>query len=393
MDNLSHSVAGLAVGELIHRCLPADADPARNSTRRRMLLVACTAASNFPDLDLFFSSLLPAPLGYLLHHRGHTHTLLFAIPQALLLLLLIWLMWPAARRLLADSGPARRGLLLAVTVGFLMHLSMDFLNSYGIHPFYPFDPDWRFGDMVFILEPVFWVALGVPMIMMMPSRALKALFLLAFAGVHLFFALQGYLHWGSAAALLLVGLVLARLPAQRALIAGLSLAFAFIGTQAIGSHAVRTMLVAELHERDPASLLTDSALNGYPANPLCWSYLNLEHNEAAGTYRLRRGVLSLAPGVLPASACPARFSQGGLIQEQQYSLGALRQLAAGNCHMQAWLRFARMPAVAGHMVGDARFGATPMENFSTMNLDAFAGRACPQGVPGWGMPRRDLLAP
>lgn len=390
MDNLSHSVAGLAVGELVHRCLPVEPDSARHSTRRRMLLIACTLASNFPDLDLFFKSLLPAPLGYLLHHRGHTHTLFFAIPQALLLLALIWLLWPAARRLLADSGRARGGLLLAVTLGFLMHLSMDFLNSYGIHPFYPFDPDWRFGDMVFILEPVFWVALGVPMIMMMPSRALKTLCLLAYAGIHLFFTAQGFLHWGSTLALLLVALVLARLPAQPALVAGLALTFAFIGMQAIGSHTARAMLTAELRERDPASVLTDSALNGYPANPLCWSYLNLERNEAAGTYRLRRGVLSLAPELLPASACPARFAQGALVQEKQYSLAALRQLAAGNCYMQAWLRFARMPAVDGHVVGDARFGATPMGNFSTMNLDAFARRACPD-VPGWGMPRRDLL--
>jgi sec-independent protein translocase protein TatC len=42
-------------------------------------------AGNFPDLDLVLTPLLPAPLGYLLHHRGHTHTVLYALPQMLLL--------------------------------------------------------------------------------------------------------------------------------------------------------------------------------------------------------------------------------------------------------------------------------------------------------------------
>ena len=92
---------GLGIGELVQRSLPAEPDEARQRTRHRLLLTACAAASNFPDLDLFLTKLLPAPLGYLLHHRGHTHTLLYALPQALLLLALLWALWPNARRLLA----------------------------------------------------------------------------------------------------------------------------------------------------------------------------------------------------------------------------------------------------------------------------------------------------
>ncbi|WP_141104255.1 metal-dependent hydrolase, partial [Noviherbaspirillum denitrificans] len=200
MDNLSHSVAGLAAGELLHRCLPQEEDAANQRTRRRLLLFTAWAASNFPDLDLVLTSVLPAPLGYLMHHRGHTHTLLYAIPQGLLLWGLIVLLWPGARHLLDASAAARKGFLVALAGGLLLHLSMDFLNSYGIHPFHPFDSHWVYGDMVFILEPVFWIAFGVPVAMMAPL-ALRIVFLALLAGAPAYFASKGFLHWGSLAAL------------------------------------------------------------------------------------------------------------------------------------------------------------------------------------------------
>ena len=129
MDNLSHTVAGLLAGELLHRCLPSEADGDRHALRRRLMLTTCALAGNFPDLDLVLTPLLPAPLGYLLHHRGHTHTMLYAIPQALLLAALLYLLWPGARRLLRESVSARAGFGLALVGGFGLHLAMDYLNS------------------------------------------------------------------------------------------------------------------------------------------------------------------------------------------------------------------------------------------------------------------------
>ena len=85
MDNLTHSIIGFGAGELIHRSLPREVEDRAQQVRHRLLLVACALASNFPDLDLVLNNLLPPPLGYLLHHRGHTHTALLAIPQARLL--------------------------------------------------------------------------------------------------------------------------------------------------------------------------------------------------------------------------------------------------------------------------------------------------------------------
>ena len=58
--------------------MPADALP----PERRLFYAAGIVAANLPDLDLFYTAVTPAPLGYLLHHRGHTHTLVGLVVQA-----------------------------------------------------------------------------------------------------------------------------------------------------------------------------------------------------------------------------------------------------------------------------------------------------------------------
>ena len=374
-----------------------------------MLLVSCWAASNFPDLDLVFTSLLPRPLGYLLHHRGHTHTLLFALPQALLLAALIWLLWPAARRLLASSRDARRGTLLAISLGFLLHLSMDFLNSYGIHPFYPLDKRWLYGDMVFILEPLFWIATGVPLALMVRRRFISLPLLGLLAGVPLYFAQAGYLHWTSLVLLALVGLAAGAMQAcapangRGGLVAGLSACLAFVALQGAGSARGVDALADELHRRDPASELVDASMTAYPANPLCWNFVAVERNEAAGNYRLRRGVLSLAPSLLAVGQCPPGLTAGAqrdsaspamaIVSDDQGSLAAFRRLEHESCYFRGWLRFARAPLVSGDSASDIRFGSAQMPNFSTIDLAHFAGRTCPVNVPQWDYPRADLLAP
>jgi inner membrane protein len=406
MDNFSHSVVGLAVGELIQRSLAPEPDPASQALRRRMLLVACWASSNFPDLDVVLTPLLPQPLGYLLHHRGHTHTLLYLLPQALLLAALIWLSWPRARRLLARSRGARRAMLLAVGLGLLLHLAMDFLNSYGIHPFYPFDNRWLYGDMVFILEPVFWIALGVPLAQMVRRRSTRLLLLAALAGVPLWSAQAGYLHWSSLVLLGAIGLALgsmqARAPAgtRAPLLAGLAACLLFVAVQGAGSAHGTRQLAAQLRARDPAGELLDVSMTAYPANPLCWNFVAVERNEMAGSYRLRRGVLSLAPAVLGVAQCPAQLAASAarlsatpgmaILSDKPGSLVAFRHLAQQNCFFRDWLRFARAPLLSGSAASDIRFG-TIAPNFTTIDLARLAGRSCPVAVPPWDFPRADLL--
>ena len=408
MDNLSHSVASLLAGDLLHRGLPPEADAQRQGLRRSLMLASCALAGNFPDLDLVLTPLLPAPLGYLLHHRGHTHTVLYAFPQALLLAALLYLLWPSARRLLHASGTARAGFGLALAAGFSLHLLMDYLNSYGLHPFHPFDSTWRYGDMVFILEPVFWVAFGIPMVMSLRNRVLRWGLLLASPLVLAYFSWRGFLVWQSLLVLLAGGLGLA-LAARRKSgnashaavpLAAAALGLAFIGAQALGSTQARSLVAQELHARDPKALLLDAAMSPYPANPVCWNFVAVESREENGAYRLSRGILSLAPKWMPVSACPPAFLDGATLaggpgmavqSRQDYSLDRLRRLAKADCYFSDWLRFARMPALDADHASDARFASTPRGNFSVLPLVEPASRECASNVPQWGRPRADLL--
>ena len=406
MDNLSHTVASLLAGEILHRSLPAEADTGRQDLRRSLMLASCALAGNFPDLDLVLTPLLPAPLGYLLHHRGHTHTVLYAFPQAMLLAALLYLLWPAARRLLRASAPARIGFGLSLALGFGLHLAMDFLNSYGLHPFHPFNSGWVYGDMVFILEPVFWVVFGIPMVMTLRWRPLRWLLLLAAPLALGLFAWRGFLAWQSLAALLATGLLLAfaggreRRPAPSLPLAAAMLGLAFVGMQALASGQARATMANELRLRDPKAALLDAAMSPYPANPACWNFAAVESRADTGQYRISRGVLSLAPGAMPVSACPPAFAEQALppsrqalvlLSQRDYSLERLRRLAADDCYLHDWLRFARMPMLDADSASDARFASTPRGNFTTLPLHETARRGCLAGVPQWGMPRADLL--
>jgi len=403
MDNLTHSLAGLALGELTHRLLPVEPDPQRASTRRRLLLVSAAVASNFPDLDLVLTGLAPEPLGYLLHHRGHTHTLLYALPQALLMLAAIWLLWPAARTLLRGSGAARLGLAATTVLGLLLHLGMDATNVYGIHPFAPFDPRWFYGDMVFIVEPVFWLALGTPLAAHVARPRLRRTFLALLLLVPLLFTLAGFLRWGSLAGLAAIWLLALGLTRRRgeraALVAGVAVVLGFVLIQGIGAGLAREQVAASLRRGDPSLRLFDTALSAFPANPLCWTVVSVSGDGGDG-YRVRRGVLSLAPGITPVGACPFPIhgeyvarTAGGLAWtwEESGSKARLQALRASDCRVDAWLRFARTPSLAGGFATDVRYGPHGSHNFSTLHYAKQATSPCPSPLPQWGYPRADLL--
>ena len=420
MDNLTHSIVGFGTGELVHRSLRPEADPQRQRTRHRLLLVAGALASNFPDLDLFQSGLLPPPLGYLLHHRGITHTALMALPQALILYLLLWLCWPATRGLLRASVPARVGLGVVVVAGLALHLLMDFTNSYGVHPFYPFDARWFYGDVVFIVEPLYWVAIGVPLALIVRWRWLRVAALGGLVAVLLAVAAKGYLLWTSLLVLLALGFAvgLAQRYADRAepagqgarqgragLLLALGVCASFIAVQSAASKAGRAQITTALQRIDPAAQVLDVAMTAFPSQPLCWNFVAVERNEAAGSYRLRRGTASVAPDWLAPLACPAGLAEhgvdavlsAGVVQsaQQDSSLQALRELEVGNCEVDAWLRFGRAPALVqqddGEQLSDYRFAATPRGNFTTLHVARGDKPLCAPNMPDWGYPRADLL--
>lgn len=111
-------------------------------------------ASETPDLDIV--TLFGGSVSYLQHHRGITHTLLGAPFVAAGTLALVFGIY----RFLLSRGrkpklaPDWRLLYFYALFAVLIHLFMDFTNTYGVRPFEPFNWKWYSWDIFFILDPI-----------------------------------------------------------------------------------------------------------------------------------------------------------------------------------------------------------------------------------------------
>jgi inner membrane protein len=226
-------------------------------------------------------------------------------------------------------------------------------------------------------------------------------------GVLLFFTATDFLAWASLAFLLGLAAVLSITQRKdgaggiHALMLGLIVSIEFIGIQGFTSLRAGHMVTEYAHGRDPTSRVLDVSLSAFPSNPVCWSFVSVESNQQSGIYRLRRGIASIAPGVVPVSACPFSLAEAprqketaagiAILFQEQGDLQALRLLSRTNCHFNAWLRFARMPSVSASAATDIRFSASPRGNFTTMKFEEFKNRECSRYIPQWAYPRADLL--
>ena len=149
MDNVTHSLLGAALAQM---ALPLEAP----RPVRRVFTIVGVVAANLPDVDVALTGLIAEPLGNLLHHRGHTHTVLGAMTGSALILGACVL----ALSLRKHQLSWRESIWLAVLalVAPLLHIAMDGLNTYGVHPWWPIDDRWFYGDSVFIVEPLYWAA-------------------------------------------------------------------------------------------------------------------------------------------------------------------------------------------------------------------------------------------
>jgi len=114
-------------------------------------------ASNLPDIDvLVFATGTPS----VAFRRGWTHGIL---ADALLPpLLTAVILFVASRRPATSREPSLRPmqLLLLSYIGVILHVSMDLLNTYGVRLLMPFSQHWFYGDVLFIVDPWLWLALG-----------------------------------------------------------------------------------------------------------------------------------------------------------------------------------------------------------------------------------------
>jgi inner membrane protein len=382
LENLTHSLVGAALAEL---ALPAGAA----SIQRRVLFTVGIVAANLPDADLLYTRITPPPLGYLLHHRGHTHTLVGLAAQALLIGAVCLL--PVIRR---NAGALWARLMVLIAVGLLSHLVLDSWNSYGVHPFWPFDIRWYYGDAIYILEPWLWVLLGVAATLNTRQDWGRILLGVTLAVLASALAWLGMIPRIALVALAVVALALAVLarswPARRRSGAALLATALFVLTMFVVRERVRDRVRSALDPGARANLV-DIVLSPQAANPLCWSVLAIVKAEPSAEYLLTRGT---ATAVLPSGCGADQLADVAWSDPVHQSLRRLRELVREDCPVRAWMQFGRAPEISDHAIGDLRYGGATRDNFSMMALTTGGHpEACPPHLTHWGMPRADLLAP
>ena len=410
MDNITHSLAGLLLAEGAVR-LRARLTGAEPSARfRTVAAVSSLLAANLPDADLFYTGVGGDRLAYMLHHRGHTHTVVLAVVGAGLLwgaASLVW-RWRGRAAPALDDGRWLAGLLLASA---LSHLVLDWTNSYGVHPFWPFDNRWRYGDTVFIVEPWFWVV-AVPALVAASTRRVARGLLSLVLLLALALAWRVDLVSTGAAAVLTAGAVLSVLLA-RVLRPGARAGAAVAGwivvtlVMAAGTATARESVLRAVREADPAAAVLDVVVTPLPANAVCTTVITVE--RSGPTYRVATARVSAAPWVTESARCGARDRAGPAFRaSSRRSTPAVRwdaewtapraelaALARASCPALAGLRFIRVPAwrAVDHstvLLGDVRYGGASGNGFSDVRVPRRSA-TCPDAVPPWTPPRADLL--
>lgn len=149
MDPVTHTLVGAGLATT------------RLGRLTRLAPAALVVGANLPDVDvLAYAWGEDTAIGF---RRGWTHGVLALIVLPLLLaaVLVLWDRWTRRRR--PGVTPARGlPLLLVSALAVLTHPALDWLNTYGMRWWMPFDGRWSYGDALFIMDPWLWLVLGAP---------------------------------------------------------------------------------------------------------------------------------------------------------------------------------------------------------------------------------------
>jgi membrane-bound metal-dependent hydrolase YbcI (DUF457 family) len=197
MDTITHAFAGALLGKGLFTSSRSQT-PAEHSQQSTVAIFAVTAASAFPDIDVFYNNFAQDPLGMLKYHRYVTHSIIM-LPLWVLLLTPI-IRWGA--RLFGFSPPSFSWTALATAVGIASHILLDLVTSFGTMIWSPLSrvrPAW---DIIFIVDFIMSAILLVPQMSAWvhrdPARSVRrasrmwALFTLLALGVLWFCAGAGY---------------------------------------------------------------------------------------------------------------------------------------------------------------------------------------------------------
>lgn len=150
MDPITHTMTGAVLSRV-------GADRTTPLATATLILGA-----NAPDIDIY-TVWTESSFGSIAFRRGWTHGPVFLalLPLVITALILGWDRFVRRRRD-PSAAPVRPGWVLALaTLGTLSHPLLDWLNTYGVRVLMPFRPTWFAGDSVFIIDPYWWLLLGL----------------------------------------------------------------------------------------------------------------------------------------------------------------------------------------------------------------------------------------
>ena len=420
MDNATHAFAGMMLADATSTWIERRTGVPLDQPLRRTLVALGIVAAELPDADLLYSGPVMGmgKLGYLLHHRGHTHTVVFAVASALLMW---WLVLSIRQRNRVANARERLPLLVLTMAGTLSHLLLDFTNSYGVHPFWPIDNRWVFGDSVFIVEPWLWVVAIPPLLLAARRTWTRVVLSLLLCAILAASWTLGQMPQ-QVALVLILGAALWCLaqfwirPSRRVW-AGVLAWGAIEAVFTISSDRARAML---RNSQSPDETVVDIVLTPGAANPLCFDALIVSLSATA--YRVRsasvapwtnarvdsrssrqacrlRAATSRFLALTGAVALPSLMANGVTWGEQWSApRSELLALASSRCEVAAAMRYMRVPVWQRESDGatrlsDARFGAGA-GGFAEIRVSAGPCPFSPRvWIPPWTPPRAETLAP
>ena len=421
MDNVTHAFAGLLMADATTAWIERRTGVVADKRLRRAAVGLGVVAAELPDADLLYSGPVVGlgKLGYLLHHRGHTHTIVFAIAAALAMWFVVLHLRTRASGVL--DARERTPLLVLAVAGTLSHLLLDFTNSYGVHPFWPFDNRWVYGDSVFIVEPWIWVV-AIPALLFGPrarwSRVLLSFLLVAILAAawtlgELTRSLALVITVGAAVSVL-GQRVLAN---QRRVAVGIGAWVMVEGVFALSSWQAKRVVRTSMPTGES---LAEVIVTPGAGNPFCfdglvvsltesryvvrgatiapWAAMNASSARSTHSCRARAGgtrfggLRDAAPSALASSAQVTWGDEWGAPR------GELADLAKARCEVAAALRFYRVPVWNREPNGDVRLSdlrfGVGTAGFSDLSVGA-GGCSLSAGawIPPWTPPRADALVP
>ncbi len=437
MDNFTHSLVGLLVAEGVHQVQLRRQQKHQttwSSGHRNVLYWVSVWANNLPDLDFLWTGITGGRLGYLVHHRGHTHTLggiLLQLPILMGLFYLVGFKWKDFR-IPFSKDPFAKLFWAVGALGLCLHVFLDSWNSYGVHPFWPISSKWFYGDAVFIFEPWIWLIAICGIWFAIRTTFFKwvlgGLVLLSMFVVWKIALFDWKLSLAYTASFPLILWIFSsikrgglRIAVAGSLVGGLVIGLLTL-SQEIRSELSRdtaspTESAADLPTEIPNKVV-DVILSAMPSNPICWLVQKTETTTDGLGYFFKRGVVSIAPNIISAKKCavlqPEEITaprkllgieedlrmvgdrprwQAYWFDEYEGSLSSLRVLSKDDCHTQAYLRFSRAPVVFDiddrRVFVDYRYDREKKYDFA--EYDVSPKDPCPRFVPKWDFPTLKTL--